>query len=113
MREKLPARRPTLTVETSWRSHAFSISIGFDYDGRPREMFADAEKPTSDFQAVLADSCIVISIALQFGCTLEELAKSMGSTETYDAGEPVEEPSSPVGHILNAAIQAVAEAHHG
>ena len=96
MRTQLPNRRPSLTVETHWQGHEFTVTIGFDLEGVPREIFADMSKIGSAMQAVLSDACVIISIALQHGIEPAELAKSVGYVPTFGESGP----ASPVGVLI-------------
>ena len=105
-RQALPSRRPNVTADTDWQGHAFAVTVGFDGEGRPQEVFANHAK--GDMAATLADACVVISIALQHGVTPNDLAKSLGSVPAWVNGEQVNAPASPVGTII-AALKGVQE----
>jgi hypothetical protein len=51
-------------------------------------------------RAVLADACVVISIALQHGISASDLAKSLGRVPNLAAEGDA--PASPIGTILEA-----------
>ena len=84
-RERLPARRPSATHVIRWEGSddqptEYSVTVGYYLDGRPGEVFANGPKVGSAMQALLEDSCVAVSIALQHGVTPETLAHSMGKT---------------------------------
>ena len=84
-RERLPDRRPNQTRVIRWAGSddqptEFSVTVGYFLDGRPGEVFANGPKVGSAMQALLEDSCVAVSIALQHGVTPEALAHSMGRT---------------------------------
>jgi len=76
-RERLPDRRPNQTRVIRWAGSEFSVSIGFWLDGRPGEVFADGPRTGSAMQALLADACVVVSLALQHGIEPSALAHSL------------------------------------
>lgn len=103
-RQHLPQRRRNITTETEWQGHAFTVTVGFDANGKPGEVFAQHAK--GDMAAMLADACVVISIGLQHGIAPEALAKSLGSVPSWINGIEVDAPASPVGTIMAAIIEA-------
>lgn len=104
-RSTLPQRRSNITRAVEWNGHAFTVTIGLDPDTwQPAEVFADTAKG-GDMAAALADACVILSIALQYGIAPADLAKSLGRVPVLWAGEGVDGPASPVGAIVEA-IQA-------
>lgn len=100
LRQKLPERRRNETVNSEWTApdesvHTFAISVGVDVSGRVLEVFANHAK--GSLAAILADICVVISIALQYGIPPEALAKSLGCINAWPEGIA---PASPVGTII-------------
>lgn len=94
-RKKLPNRRPNATVMAEWQGHGFTVTVGFDAAGSVREVFANHAK--GDMAATLADECVVISIALQWGVPVADLAKSLGTVPAWPDGTA---PASPIGTII-------------
>ena len=105
----LPARRPNATTVLSFGGFTFTVTVGFDLEGRPREVFADGVKIGTDLGHLIADACVVISLALQHGCPPEVLPKSMGRGPYPALGDDVCGPASALGAIA----EAVANAGHG
>jgi hypothetical protein len=103
-RARLPNRRPALTREIEHAGHRFSVTIGFDLCGRPREVFAGGAKLGTDLGHMIADHCVTVSLALQHGCTGAELEKSMGVVPDPASEPGVSRPASVFGVI--AAIVA-------
>lgn len=102
MRAQLPHRRPNLTLDLDWQGHAFALSVGFDpVSGAAREVFANTPKGGA-IQAVLADACVLISIALQYGIGIEALGKSLGREPAFINGVEASAPASPVGSVVEA-----------
>jgi hypothetical protein len=102
-RERLPDRRPSVTVSLDWSGHVFAITAGHAADGRVREVFASGLRGGSDMQRLVDDACVVISVALQFGARPGDLRRSLGSVPD-PADETVSRPASVLGVIL-AAIE--------
>lgn len=95
-RQSLPNRRPAATVEASFGT----VTIGYDLAGRPKEVFANGPREGSQMQHILADACVVISIALQHGVAPAALAKSLGTVPAWDNGKPTTAPASPIGELM-------------
>lgn len=104
-RQQLPHRRPNLTLETEWNGHPVTVTVGYDLDGQPREVFANT-RSGGDMAATLADACVVVSIALQHGIPAAALAKSLGRVPDLHRGGGATAPASPVGTILEAVLEA-------
>jgi ribonucleoside-diphosphate reductase alpha chain len=98
-RTRLPDRRPSITREVEWRTGRWTVTVGIDRDGRPREVFADGAKEGSGMAAILSDACVVISIALQAGVPVEALSRSLG--EEVDQRTGVLAPASIIGLIVS------------
>jgi hypothetical protein len=101
-RRRLPNRRHNLTVEMEYDGKAFVETISFADDGTPLEIFADGYKEGSSMQAILDDACIIISIALQYGATKEQLAHSLGRVPAFHDGRETEIRASVIGALVDA-----------
>lgn len=109
-RERMPDRRPNQTRELTWaesdgQATTYTITIGFRLNGTSAEVFCDGAKTGSAMQALLADACVVVSLALQHGIEPSALVHSM-------AREPVTEtetaPASVIGAITEVLMQGSA-----
>jgi hypothetical protein len=97
----LPTRRYNETVMAEWDGHPFTLTMGYDRPGGTVfEVFADTAKG-GQMQGVLADACVLISIALQHGITPAALAKSIARCPNLLRGDGAELPASPIGTILD------------
>lgn len=76
-RERLPNCRRNETQEFERDGTSVTMTIGFYPDGRPGEVFLNAGHADSTIDVLLHDAAIGISIALQYGATLQELAHAM------------------------------------
>lgn len=106
-RERLPDRRPAATVtvrhvQNDGNEMNFVVTFGFDDSAHIREAFAHAAKTGSDLAAILSDSCIALSLLLQRGYSLDDLAHSFG--ENRAEGEMHGLPSSLLGSIVRSGI---------
>lgn len=86
-RERLPNRRVNRSVDLIWQGHIFTLTVGF-FDKtlkRLGEIFADSGKTPENVQQVVQDTCVIISISLQYGVPLSALVKSI---LRHDNGQP-------------------------
>lgn len=101
MREKLPDRRFSVNARVVWTKYNgkqtnIVATIGFDANGKPKEIFCADFKAGSDNQAIVMDACILVSRLLQHGDTLDELLGSMCS------------PPSLLGTIIEVVVRETA-----
>lgn len=86
-RTPLPQRRRSVTVDREWQGRPLLIGIGFDDEARPREVFVTGPKEGSDLAHLLADLCVIVSVALQHDVPLAALRKSLGRVPAWPEGE--------------------------
>jgi hypothetical protein len=101
-RRRLPNRRRNETYDLVVNGSGTKVvaTIGFDETGKPAEVFLNAGKVGSAIDALLGDSAVVISIALQHGIAAAALAKSVARMpETLDG--PAIRAASPIGAALD------------
>lgn len=98
-RTRLPDRRQAVTHDVAWGERQYTVTVGFDAAGAPREVFADGAKEGSAMAAILADACVVISLALQAGVPPDALGRSLG--EDADPATGGARPASVVGMIVS------------
>jgi hypothetical protein len=101
-RTPLPARRLSETAEVRHGETTFTVTIGFDDAGSPREVFADGHKEGSAMRHLLSDACIIISVALQHGVSPDDLRRSLGTTPTFRG----DAPASAIGAVMAALAEA-------
>ena len=95
LREELPARRGGENFDFIVGSTRFTASVRRkDTYGPITEVFINSSKIDSDVDLTMRDAAVVISIALQYGVPVRELAHAMGRNVDGEA-------SSPVGKILD------------
>ena len=99
-RQPLPKRREnrSFVLQTS-DNLTYTITTGYDgkADTQPREVFIDCNKLTTDMDTAGRDIAVLISIALQYGATVSELAKSISRDEDGD-------PRGIAGAVLDAIL---------
>jgi hypothetical protein len=104
-RERLPNRRPNVTVTAAWPLDdgvPLHITLGFDHAGEPKEIFARARKPETHVDCIADDGAVLVSMLLQHGATLAEIAHSLGRSRDG-------RPTSVVGAIVDIARKVEAE----
>lgn len=103
-RKRLPDRRPSTNLSIAWATeageHQVTLTAGFDpATGALAEVFySDGQKTGSQLQHTMQDACVIISIALQHGVTVAELAHSLGRVPLWGRMAP----ASPIGAIIDA-----------
>jgi len=107
-RTTLPERRRSLTQPAAFEGHQFTITIGFDDRGQPKEVFADVAKG-SVMSALIADSCVAVSLLLQHGTTPEAIGKSLGRIPNPIKGLRATKAASPIGVIIEMLTAEVPE----
>jgi hypothetical protein len=70
-----------VTIDLEHSSIAYAMTIGFDSQARPREIFRRAYRPDSDADLIADDAAVLLLIALQHGVYPCELGHSMGRHE--------------------------------
>ncbi len=105
MRQRLLDRRDVETTTLAFRrsdgsSTHFEASIGFDAQGKPKEIFLCGAKSGSDLDAMLNDTAVAISVALQHDVPAKAMAASVARIPEEIDG-PGLLPASIVGAVLD------------
>ncbi len=118
-RQRLPNRRPSETRELQLPHATVTACVGFDpADGRPRELFLSGAKDGTEMAAILDDTSVVISVALQHGIPAAALAKSVARipaaplvpTDLATAtGQAHTAPASVIGAALDLLLEFEAQ----
>jgi hypothetical protein len=103
MREKLSPRRLGITERLTFRPGTldeitFDATYGFEPGGPVKECFTLAFKVGSGIQDMMHQACTGLSIALQSGQSMSDLARIMGEDH------PEFPPHSPVGLVVRAGV---------
>ena len=76
-RDRLPNKRACETITFERDGSRYQMTIGYYADGRPGEVFLNADRGNSLLDMLASDAAIAISLALQFGCTLETIRHAL------------------------------------
>lgn len=106
MRQKLPDRREGETIvipfkDVNGATHQYIATFGFNADLEVKEVFCASGKSGADVRMMLEDSCVLLSLCLQHGMSIEDAAKAMG--ERRGEGAKSGPPASPLGAIVKKA----------
>jgi hypothetical protein len=93
-RERLPNKRACETIAFERDGSRYCLTVGLYPDGRPGEIFLNADRSNSLLDVLASDAAILASLALQHGCPLETIRHAL----KRDARG---EPSSPIGAALD------------
>lgn len=94
VRNRLPNRRSATSISFERDGASFEMTTGFYPDGRPGEIFLNADRANSLLDFLMSDAAILASIAMQYGASLDELRHAL----KRDSGG---KPSSPIGEALD------------
>jgi hypothetical protein len=95
-RTRLPHRRQQRSMTVVLHGREYRLGVGFDVEARAREVFLhDANKHGSEFEALLQDACVCLSLLLQYGVPASELATKFGR----EGREPDATAASPIGAV--------------
>jgi|SRR5262245_28307156 len=102
IRNVLPQRRYGETFELTHGKHntAFQITTGHYPDGTIGEVFISGAKAGTDLEAVARDGAVLMSLALQHGCTIETMRHAI--TREQDG-----KPSTIVGAVIDKLTELV------
>jgi hypothetical protein len=103
-RARLPNRRPCVTERIVVGQSVYEASIGFDGEGEPKEIFLSGAKVGTDMAAILADTSVAVSVALQHGVLAEAMALSVSRVPEALDGPP-ERPASVIGAALDVVAR--------
>ncbi len=109
----LPARRMQVTTAVEWQGREWLMGVGFAPDGTAREVFADGVKSGQDMEALLDDSCVLMSLLLQSGETIGSIAGRLGNEGAAPAVSGGFRAASPIGAIARRAAAIEAECGPG
>lgn len=88
-RTRLPNKRACETIAFERDGSQYQMSVGFYPDGRPGEIFLNADRADSLLDVLTSDAAILASLALQHGCTLETIAHALKRDARGIAASPI------------------------
>ena len=96
IRQRLPDRRPCVTMELAHDSRSYAVTIGWNRaTGRLGEVLTHGAKNGSTMDGILNDACVALSLLLQHGVEPAALAASMGRLGNGN------EPASIIGALAD------------
>jgi hypothetical protein len=96
-RIRLPNRRGAISTSFERDGAHFEMTAGFYPDGRPGEIFLNADRANSLLDFLMSDAAILASIALQYSASLDELKHAL---KRDSRGQP----ASPIGAALDRIV---------
>jgi hypothetical protein len=98
-RQEMPGRRTGENFEFTHKGHRYLASARYSTTTAivPSEVFLNSAKIDSDHDLVARDAAVVISVALQYGVPLTDLAHALGR-------DPDGTASSPIGRLLDILL---------
>ena len=99
-RRALPARRlcDTFEIPFGGLNRCHTITVGYYDDGRIGEVFISGGKSGEQVEAIARDGAVLLSIALQYGASLDTIRHAI----TRDSQE---QPQSIVGAVVDRLAQ--------
>jgi hypothetical protein len=89
VRDCLPNRRASQNLTFERDNLKYHMTIGLYSDGRVGEIFLNAEHSNSLLDVLASDAAILVSLALQHGCTLETIAHALKRDSRGIAASPI------------------------
>lgn len=87
-RQTLPMRRPHISFSFQCGGMNFIGAYGIDRNGTVRELWINGEKHNSAISVLAADCAVLASLALQYGCPLEVMARAVQRNPNGAAAGP-------------------------
>ncbi|WP_050032260.1 hypothetical protein [Bradyrhizobium sp. LTSP857] len=88
-RYRLPNRRPAETVAFERERSRYEMTVGYYPDGRPGEVFLNADRADSLLDVLMSDAAILASLALQYGASMDELRHALKRDSRGAAASPI------------------------
>ena len=88
-RERLPNRRGSVSFEFKHSGIAYVATYSRYADGRLAEVFLNGEKLNTGSDIMACDGAKAASLALQYGCPVDDLRATLTRTETDGAAGPL------------------------
>lgn len=102
-RERPPNRRRSFLERIDYGGTHYHVRAGLYPDGRLCEIFAYGDKVGSDRRREMDDGCVIVSLVLQWGADIQDIAASMGRDGDGS-------PASALGAVIDCAAAAMREA---
>jgi hypothetical protein len=93
-RRRLANRRSSVTSNVEHHGNRFRMTVGHYETGEIGEIFLNADLANSAFDAFIGDAAILVSLLLQYGCPIREIAHALKR-------DSLGQPASPIGAALD------------
>jgi ribonucleoside-diphosphate reductase alpha chain len=102
-RRILPQRRrcETFTMRHGAQNALYAITVGYYWDDRVGEVFISGAKSGSDMESVTHDGAILLSLALQYGVTLDTIQHAISRNSDGSAAT-----------IIGAVVDRIVKGEH-
>ena len=77
VRDRLPNRRSAISACFERDGARFEMTAGYYPDGRAGEIFLNADRANSLLDFLMSDAAILASLALQYGCPLDDIKHAL------------------------------------
>jgi len=88
-RQPLPQKRRNETQEFERDGISVKMTVGFYDDGRIGEIFLNADRANSMLDVLMSDAAIAISLALQNGVPIQQIAHALKRDKFGIASSPI------------------------
>jgi hypothetical protein len=88
-RDRLPNRRSNISTSFERDGARFEMTAGFYPDERIGEIFLSADRANSLLDFLMSDAAILASLALQYGCPLDEIRHALKRDNRGQAASPI------------------------
>ena len=88
-RRRLPNRRGPKRSNSSATVPASHITVGYFANNHVGEVFMNADRVNSSLDALISDSAIIVSLCLQWGASLQEIAHALKRDSQGRAASPI------------------------
>lgn len=105
-RKRLPHRREAFVHTIEVGGQRYEAAVGFDpLTGEPREIFLSGARDGTDMAAILADTSVVVSVALQHGVPAQAMALSASRKPAWPDDSAPSEAASVIGAALDLLVR--------
>jgi hypothetical protein len=88
-RNCMPNRRAAITFAFERDNSHYQATVGYFPDGRIGELFLNADRANSLLDFLTSDAAILLSLALQWGCPLDDIRHALKRTTSGEAASPI------------------------
>lgn len=88
-RDRLPNRRYSENIAFDRDGSRYLLTVGYYPDGRVGEVFLNADRADSLLDVITSDAAIMASLALQHGCSLQDLKHAVKRDSRGAAAGPI------------------------